>query len=798
MVGKTIAQFRIDEKLGQGGMGIVYKAHDTKLNRTVALKFLPAHLSGDAESKSRFIQEAQSASGLDHPNICTIYDIGETPDGELYIAMAYYDGETLKYSLEGDRMSIDEATSIARQIARALERAHEAGIVHRDVKPANIMLTRRGEIKLLDFGLAKLVGGVDMTKMGSTVGTAAYMSPEQMKGEAITSAADVWSLGALYFEMLTGEKPFKGEYDQALMYGILNETPLAVTDLRPDVPDALSRLISQCLEKGPESRPVVSEVLSELGDGSSSERSAAGSGFMSAPTTAASVTRGEPRSAFSKKNIGIAAVAAILLALGVVFGPSFLNSSDDGSGSSTVSEIDRSVAVLPFAVRSVEEGSDATVLAGGIHDDLLAQLAKIKDLRVISRTSVLQYANTTKSISEIANELDVATVLEGTLQRAGDRVRVNVSLVNAATDAQLWSETYNQELTTANIFAIQSDLARQIAGALNASLSSSENERLDLAPEISMEAYDQFTKAMFVYMGDQFGSRAVEASEMMQRVIEIEPEYARAHAALAGMLIRGVANSIMPEDQLERADEHINIAQDLEPDLVDAYIEKGLLAHQRLDYVGAEEALLQAIDAAPGDSRPLDRYAALLYQTGRPEEAIQYSRRSVEVNPLDVETRSGFADILFFVNDFQGSLSESLKVLELNPEHSGSYYNLGYCYAMLDRSNEAIAAFEKAVQLDVGNSVMVMGLAWVHAKAGNADEALAQMEEVENNATILREKAIIFGILGDLDMAFTLLNQAFDQNPGAVMQIGGDTSVSAEMRADPRFIELMEKLGLRQ
>ncbi len=258
MIGKTVSHYEITEQLGRGGMGIVYKAVDTKLKRPVALKFLPSHLSTDTDAKNRFIQEAQAASALDHANICTIYEIGETSepgkDPEVYIAMAYYGGQTLKYRLESDDFTPERAADIARQLASALGRAHEEGIVHRDVKPANIMITDRSEVKLLDFGLAKLLGGAELTHAGSTLGTAGYMSPEQVKGEDVTPASDYWSLGVVLYEMLAGKKPFTGDYEQAAMYAILNETPEDLATLIPDLPHEITDLVARCLSKDP-SRP---------------------------------------------------------------------------------------------------------------------------------------------------------------------------------------------------------------------------------------------------------------------------------------------------------------------------------------------------------------------------------------------------------------------------------------------------------------------------------------------------------------------------------------------------------------
>ncbi|NNE48137.1 MAG: serine/threonine protein kinase, partial [Rhodothermales bacterium] len=319
MIGRTISNFEIIEKLGSGGMGVVYLARDTRLNRPAALKFLPPHMATDEDAKARFIQEAQAASALDHPNICSIFQIGETEpvpgepgDGELFIAMAHYEGQTLKYRLDEEDFSVDRSLKIGRQLAAGLSRAHEAGIVHRDIKPANIMVTDRGEVKILDFGLAKLTTGAQLTKSGSTLGTAAYMSPEQYRGEEVGPPADVWSLGVVLYEMVTGKAPFAGDYEQAVMYSVLNAEPDAVADLTPGVPDDFAAFIMQCLDKDYASRPSLKELA---GDPLESTLGVASS--RSSAATPADSRR--ERVGISKRTIGIAvaAVVAIIAAAGL-------------------------------------------------------------------------------------------------------------------------------------------------------------------------------------------------------------------------------------------------------------------------------------------------------------------------------------------------------------------------------------------------------------------------------------------------------------------------------------------------
>jgi len=376
MIGKSISHYRITEKLGGGGMGIVYKAEDTRLKRTVALKFLPPDLTRDEDAKKRFVHEAQAASALEHPNICNVHEIDETQDGQMFICMACYEGETLKKKIERGPLKVDEAVNIAVQVAGGLARAHEAGITHRDIKPANVMVTDRGEVKIVDFGLAKLSGRTRVTKTGTTAGTIAYMSPEQSRGEGVDSRTDIWSLGVVLYEMLTGKLPFKGDYEQAVVFSILNEDPEPLRNLRSEVPIGLERIVHKAMAKSPGERyRQVRDVLVELET-------------LGTEQETRSMTAGRGR---------------------------------------------KSIAVLPF--KSLSESKEDEYFSDGITEDILTQLSRIGDLKVISRTSVMRYKKSEKSLLEIGRELGVATILEGSVRRSGDRVRIVGELIDAQTDA---------------------------------------------------------------------------------------------------------------------------------------------------------------------------------------------------------------------------------------------------------------------------------------------------------------------------------------------------------------------------
>ncbi len=383
MIGQTISHYRILEKLGGGGMGVVYKAEDTKLKRTVALKFLPPDLTRDPEAKERFIHEAQAASALDHNNICNIHEIGETDDGQLFIAMACYEGETLKKKIEHEQLPMDKAIDIAIQIAQGLQEAHEHGIVHRDIKPANIIITNDGVAKILDFGLAKFAGQAKLTKTGSTVGTAAYMSPEQARGLDVDHRTDIWSLGVVLFEMLTGKLPFRGDHEAAMLYTIVHEEPAQVLEHRLDIPVGLALTVSRALQKEPKERyQSMRELFNDL---------------KSVSTPGIQLPKQE-----------------------------------------------KSIVVLPFD--NLSPDPDQEYFSDGLTEEIISDLSNVRALRVISRSSAMTFKGTKKKIPDIAREVNVQYVLEGSVRKAGNSLRITAQLLDAQKDAHLWAEKYSGTL----------------------------------------------------------------------------------------------------------------------------------------------------------------------------------------------------------------------------------------------------------------------------------------------------------------------------------------------------------------
>jgi len=524
MIGKTVSHYRILEKLGEGGMGVVYKAKDTKLRRIVALKFLPPELTRNAEAKKRFSQEAQAASALDHPNVCTIHEIEETepapgePGGQTFIAMACYEGRTLKEMISRRPLKIELAVNIAIQIADGLHEAHEKRIVHRDMKSANIMITEKERVKIMDFGLAKLISRTKLTKTGTTLGTVEYMSPEQLHGDKVDHRTDIWSLGVILYEMITGQLPFKGDYDQAVAYSIMNEEPEPVSGLRTGVPLELERIINRALAKDRKDRyQHADDLLSEL----NRLKKESDSVKMAIPETV-------PK---RKRMIVLPLIFLSMIAL-VIAGYLIIKQSLTDKGNLPGPEWENSIAVLPFA--DLSPAKDQEYFCDGMTDQIISNLAKLPQLKVISRTSVMRFKNTDKSLLEIGKELHVKHILEGSIQKLGNRIRVIAQLIATENDFHLWTESYDREYK--ELFDVQDDVSQAIANNLLSTLSLDEMTKIKTDRPENIENYDRFMQAKgfhlkFVETGNP--DYLHDAIHLLTEILKMEPDYLSANVILA-------------------------------------------------------------------------------------------------------------------------------------------------------------------------------------------------------------------------------------------------------------------------
>jgi len=558
MIGRTVSHYEIIEKLGGGGMGVVYKAHDTKLKRTVALKFLAPQALGSGEDKPRFVHEAQAAAALNHNNICTIYEIDEF-EGQPFIAMECIDGASLRARIEEGPLEVGEAVDIAIQIAEGLREAHEHGIVHRDVKPSNVMLSSRGQVKITDFGLAKSPGREQLTRAGTTVGTIAYMSPERSRGESADKRGDLWSLGVILYEMIAGRRPFTGEHEQAVMYSVLNEEATPLTGVRTGVPLELESVVNKCLAKDPAERyQHADDLLVDLrrltGRRPSESRKAREGGLT-----------GRRGWVFGSVVVAIAAVVFVLV-----------YTRFWGTGPDQPEAGMRKLAVLFFENLGPP---DDEYFANGITDAITARLAVLHGLGVISRQSTIQYKGSTKSIQEIGKELGADYILEGTIQRErpGDptsRVRIIPQLINVADDIHVWADTYDEDMT--EVFRVQSSIAERVAKALSVTLLDTEREALASAPTENIGAYEYFLR------GNEYSSRryskenVTAAIASYERAVELDPGFADAWAQLsiAYMWDFNWGIGARPERRTEARDA-VDRARSLAPDAPEAQVALG-------------------------------------------------------------------------------------------------------------------------------------------------------------------------------------------------------------------------------
>ncbi len=604
MIGKQISHFQILEQIGAGGMGVVYKTKDINLNRIVALKFIPPHLIQREEEKNRFIQEARAASALDHANICTIYEIGQTDDGQLFISMGYYEGETLQNRIKKQTLTMNQVLDAAIQIASGLREAHAKGIIHRDIKPANIIITTDEKIKIVDFGLAKVAGQSKLTREGTTLGTVAYMSPEQVRGEAVDRRSDIWALGVTLYEMLTGHLPFEGDYEHAVMYSIVHENPQSMRSMRDDISMELENIVNRALAKNPEERyQNIDDLLVELDRAKANMQSAD-----------AAVTGAEhaPKRRFFTLPIILFSIVLLIIAGYVFFAP----------GVSTVNETEsakweNSIAVLPFTNLSQDPAQE--YFCDGMTGQILTGLSKLQSMKVISHTSVKKYQNTIKTIPEIGRELEVKNILEGSVSKFGNRIRVQVQLIQAQEDAHLWAENYDYEYDLQHLFMIYDDISEKIVGALLNNLSPETIDQLKGTQPKNIEAYDYYIKGRFYHNEQVFPNPTREnvqlAEAMLKKAIDKDPDYVMPYAELADLYntVFNSSNSLglsqsEKKEFMRLQETYIEKASAINENLSVVHRVKGLIHIAKYEYDPAFSHFIKAIDIEPNDAITLSQF----------------------------------------------------------------------------------------------------------------------------------------------------------------------------------------------
>ncbi len=740
MPGRTISHYRILEKLGEGGMGVVYKAEDTKLGRTVALKFLPPHALATDTARARFLQEAKAAAALNHANVCTIHEIEEA-EGDAFIVMEYVDGPSLKEKIADGPIPLEDALATATEVARALEAAHRRGIVHRDIKPANILLTGEGRAKVLDFGLAKIADAADLTAPGSTVGTAAYMSPEQARGATVDRRTDLWSLGVVLYEMVTGRRPFSGDRVETIIRAILEDVPPRASSARSDVPRGVEQIIDRALEKDPARR---------YGD----------AGEMVRDLEGASDTTGSPRRGATDER--------------------------------------PSIAVLPFLDMSPE--ADQEYFCEGIAEEILNALAGVNRLRVAARTAAFQFRGKGHDVHEIGRKLHVDTILEGSVRKAGNRVRVTAQLINAGDGYHLWSEKFDRDLD--DVFAIQDEISLAIVGKLRVRLLSDEKDRLVKRHTEDLEAHNLYLQGRYFWnKRDEAG--LLKAIECFERAIERDPDYALAYSGIADAYIcLRVYAAAPPADTLAKAEEAARKALEIDDDLAEAHTSvANIRAELHWDWTGAEAHFKRAIALNPNYPIAHNWYANLLEVLGRQEEALAEIDRAHELDPLSLVGLRNQAATYIVAGDYDRAEEIARRALEMDPGFTFVNSILAWVHWERGEHEEALRLFEEDRKRETGlTSILDCWIGAVLAEMGRRDEAQALLEQIRRTREESPIQPVPFAFLcfslGRMDEGFAALEKAYEEHDPTLMHMRSEAIRGTGAIDDPRFNAILRKMGL--
>ncbi|HSS45647.1 MAG TPA: protein kinase [Thermoanaerobaculia bacterium] len=796
--GTRLGPYEITGVLGSGGMGEVYRAKDPRLGRDVAIKVLPASFSSDFDRLRRFEQEARAVSALSHPNILTIHDIGQH-DGAPYVVTELLEGETLRSVLAGGGLSTRKANNYALQIAHGLGAAHEKGIVHRDLKPENLFVTRDDRVKILDFGIAKLTQpafpltaetdaptAAPQTQSGVILGTVAYMSPEQILGKPVDARSDLFSLGVVLYEMLSGERPFQKDTAPETMTAILKEDPLDRPGSERDFPFEVRRVLAHCLEKNPgerfQSARDLAFDLRTIGTGTETPKPSA---------VSAAVPRRPARFWIPVAGIGAAALLAALLVFNV-------GGIRDRRPWARGTRID-TLAVLPLANLSGDPEQD--YFADGMTEAVITDLAKIKAMKVISRTSVMPYRNSKKSMREIASELKAAAVIEGSVMRSADRVRITVQLIDASSDQHLWAESYERDLK--NVFALQGEVAQAIAQRVRAVMTPQEQARLVQKRPVDPEVYELYLRGRHIMM--RGGLEDVrKAIEYFQSGLAKDPKNALIYTGLADAYIEKMSDvHESPVEATAKARAAAMKALELDESLAEAHTSLGSIKlFYDWDWTGGEKELRRAIELDPGYSEAYRMYGAYLTMVGRQPEAVPYFEKAHKLNPL--YPVGGYS--YFMGHKYDEAIEQYRKSLEVEP---GAMMYFGLVLALAEKGDyaTAISEGEKATKLN-DSPLLMTSLASAYARAGrraDSDHVLRQLEEISkhqgpapawhvglNGYVCPYEVAGVYAQLGDKDRAFEWLDKAY-QNRSCMYWLRVDPRLES-IHTDPRFQELLAKM----
>ena len=740
--GETVSHYRLLDQLGAGGMGVVFKAQDLKLDRFVALKFLPDDLELDAEQRQRFIQEAKITSALDHPNICTIYEIDETVNSQMFIAMACYEGENLREKLERGPLSTEEAIGITSQICQGLATAHDRGIIHRDIKPDNVIITNDDIVKIVDFGISKLTGSTRLTKPGTVIGTPYYMSPEQIRGKNVDHRTDLWSVGVLFYNMLTCELPFSGDSDLSFLYCIVNENPRSILEVRGDLPKTVAKVVEKALEKEVALRyQAATEIVSDL----------------------ASLTQ---------KKTTVQAV--------------------------TVSPAKRklpSIAVLPF--RDMSPQQDQGYLSEGLAEAVTTTLTRIEGLRVVSRNSVLQLWEKGSDLSEIGRKLGCERALQGSIRKAANRLRVSTQLVETADGSLQWAEDFEHNMS--EVFELEDEISRKTVEALKVNLGGVHETQIYKSYTDDSEAYTAYLKGRF-----HWNQRTVESLKQsigyFTEAIDLDAGFASAYSGLADAhIILGMYGAYSPAEVMPRAKDSATRALEIDERLAEAHVSLGCIeAVYDWRWGAAESQFLRGIELNSNYATAHHWYCVNhLIPLGRFEEARNEIREALRLDPVSLAINATLGLTHYFAGEYDQAIKEFERALAMDANFPIANFFLGQALSQKSQPEEALPFFRRAIELYGQSPNMMASYANSAARAGNQTAAEETLDDLlrlsEERYVSSYDLALVLLGLGRDQEALARLDQAFSERSYLLVYLNVEPMLE-RLRTVPQFQNLSRRI----
>jgi eukaryotic-like serine/threonine-protein kinase len=783
LIGRNISHYRVIDKIGTGGMGEVYRARDERLDRDVAIKVLPQRTIIDEHARKLLHKEAVTLSKLNNPHIATIYEF-DTQSGLDFLVMEYVSGNTLSQHLSASVLSEKEAAALGLQIAQALEEAHEHGIIHRDLKPANIAITSKGQVKVLDFGLAKLFdparGGLKAETLTQSVddshliGTLPYLAPEQVNGEHIDARSDIWAAGCVLYEMVTRRRPFREESVASLFDSILHKAVVAPPALNPKISPEMERIILKCLEKDPENRyQSAKELLVDL------RRLISGSTTAVAP----------PKKPLRKRASKLAAALLIALALATAY---FLSRR---YWPHTAAAQRIMLAVLPFENLSGDPKQE--YFSDGLTEEMISQLGRWQPQRlgVIARTSATHYKGSTKRIDQIGHELGVSYILEGSVRREEDRVRITTELIHVADQTPLWSETY--ERRAADVFAVQSEVANRITQSLALELLPAQQTSLLRSPTKDSAAHEAYLKGLY-YLNNVTGENYERARSNLERAIELDPQYAPAYAALAEYYWG--TDKLPPQLAMPKAEEYTLKSLQLDESLPEAHSAlAGIRFYYDWDWSAAEKEFTRSLQLNPSGAETHRLYSLYLASVGGADQAVREIRRAQQLDPLSININTSAGWVFNYTHQYDQAIEQCQRALQIDSEYVSAHDCLGEAFLEKGMFEQAVAEFRRAAS--GGEPVRTVGLARAYGIMGRKNEARKVLDQLTKASRQSYFPPYLFGgihvALGENDLGLVSLEEAYTHRDPYMVHLKRDAAFDP-LRSDPHFQDLLRRMDFPQ